>query len=208
MTNRTSEIRPVGDRLAAIIDHYKINKNTFAKMIGLSDNSLISKIIKEPNRGMTLELIQRIAKAFPDLNLKYLILEEGEITYKSKFPDPTLHYIKYYKGTDQDLVDLMRVNGYDDCDYAVDVYGDIMAPRYRAGDIVLCKEHDISNIQFGEAYLIIARKIPYIRYIKGEIDGETLKVGAESPRLEDNPMLKKDIEKLYIIKGVIRREAF
>jgi len=48
MTNRTSEIRPVRERLAAIIDNYRINKNTFAKMIGLSDNSLISKIIKEP----------------------------------------------------------------------------------------------------------------------------------------------------------------
>jgi len=131
MTNRTSEIRPVRERLAAIIDNYRINKNTFAKMIGLSDNSLISKIIKEPKRGMTLELIQRIAQAFPDLNLQYLILEEGEITYKSKFPDPALHYIKYYKGTDQEEpVDLMRVHGYEDCDYAFDVYGDIMAPSH------------------------------------------------------------------------------
>jgi len=37
MTNRTSEIRPVRERLAAIIDNYRINKNTFAKMIGLSE---------------------------------------------------------------------------------------------------------------------------------------------------------------------------
>jgi hypothetical protein len=157
---------------------------------------------------MTLEMIQRIAQAFPDLNLKYLILEEGEITYKSKFPDPKLHYISYYKGNEKEPTDLMRIYGYDDCDSAFDVYGDIMAPRYRAGDIILCKVLDLSNIQFGEAYLIIARKIPYLRYIKSEIDEEAFKVGAESPRHEDAPMLKKEIEKLYIIKGVIRREAF
>jgi plasmid maintenance system antidote protein VapI len=208
MTNRTVEIRPVGERLAAIIDHYRLNKNTFAKMIGLSDNSLISRIINDPKRGMTLEMIQRIAQAFPDVNLKWLILDEGEITHKEDFPDPMMHYIEYYKGHDQEPTDLLRIHGYDDCDFAFDVYGDMMAPRYRAGDVILCREQELGIIQHGEAYFIIARKIPYIRYIKGEIDGEAFKIGAESPRHEDTIMLKKDIEKLYIIKGVIRREAF
>jgi len=208
MTNKTVQIDPVGERLDAIIRHYRLNKNTFSKMIGLSDNSLISRIINDPKRGMTLELIKRIAIAFPDVNLKWLITNEGEIVSKSEFPDPKLHYVKYYKGIDQEPVDLMRIHGYDDCDFAFDVYGDIMAPRYRAGDIIICKGLDMPKVQFGEAYLIITRKIPYLRYIKGEIDTETFKMGAENPRHEDTPLLKKDIEKLFIIKGVIRREAF
>ena len=192
----------------AIIRYYRLNKNMFAKMVGLSDNSLISRIINDPKRGMSLELIQRIAITFPDINLKWLILNEGEMTSKSRFPDPKHHYIKYYKGLDQEPVDLMRIYGYDDCNFAFDVYGDIMAPRYRGGDVVLCKEQELGIIQYGEAYFIIARKIPYIRYIKSEIDRETFKIGAENPRYEDVNILKKDIEKLYIIKGVIRREAF
>lgn len=208
MTNKIVQIDPVGERLDAIIRHYRLNKNTFAKTIGLSDNSLISRVINEPKRGLSLEMIQRIAMAFPDLSLKWLVLNEGEMTSKSKFPDPKLHYIKYYKGSGQDPVDLMRIYGYDDCDFAFDVYGDIMAPKYRAGDIILCKEQDQGVIQFGEAYFIIARKIPYLRYIRSEIDTETFKIGAENPRHEDTTMLKKDIEKLYIIKGVIRREVF
>ncbi len=208
MTNKIVQIDPVGERLDAIIRYYRLNKNSFSKMIGLSDNSLISRIINDPKRGMTLELIKRIATAFPDINLKWLILNEGEMLSKSEFPDPKLHYVKYYKRHDQEPADLMRINGYEDCDFAFDVYGDIMAPKYRAGDIIICKEWDPGMVQFGEAYLIIARKIPYLRYIKGEINPETFKIGADNPRHEDTGMVKKDIEKLYIIKGVIRREAF
>jgi hypothetical protein len=47
-----------------------------------------------------------------------------------------------------------------------------------------------------------------IRYIKNEVDSETIKLGVENTRYEDTTMRKADIERLCIIKGAIRREAF
>lgn len=84
MTNRTVEINPVGERIAEIIRHYNLNKNAFAKKIGLSDNSLISRIVNDHKRGISLELIQRIAIGFPDVNLKWFILGKGEMIEKSQ----------------------------------------------------------------------------------------------------------------------------
>ena len=208
MTIRHPGVSPIGERLDAIIEHFEINKNTFAKMIGLSDNSLISRIINEPKRGVSLDMLQKIGKAFPDINMRWLVLNEGEMLLKPAFPDPKLHYIEYYKGCEEEPVDLLRLYGYDDCTYACDVFGDIMAPKYRPGDIVLCKKINTDDpIRFGDAYLLIFNKVPNIRYIKSEVDG-TFKLGAESPRYEDITVAKSDVERLCLIKGVIRREVF
>jgi len=102
----------------------------------------------------------------------------------------------------------MRVYGYDDCNFAFDVIGDMMAPKYQTGDIILCKECDSSHIiRCGEAYRIVVKSIPSIRYVKSEIDENTLKVGAESPHYEDSIIKKDEIEKMFLIKGSIRRST-
>jgi phage repressor protein C with HTH and peptisase S24 domain len=105
--------------------------------------------------------------------------------------------------------DFLRIGGYEDCDTAFDVYGDMMAPRFRGGDVVICKTIEVSSIvRFGESYVIFSHGVPMIRYIKNEVDSETIKLGVENTRYEDTTMRKADIERLCIIKGAIRREAF
>lgn len=208
MTDNLNEISPIGERIRAIIKYYKLNKNSFSKILGLNDNSLINRIVNDPNRGTSLDMIQKIAINFPDISLKWLILEKGNMVAKGGLPDPEYHYIKYFKGHNSEPADLLRVHGYDDCDSAFDVFGDIMAPKYRAGDIIICKEiKEPSTIQNGEAYLIIARSVPSIRYIKSETD-DGYKLGAESGRVEESIVRKENVDKLYMIKGVIRREAY
>jgi len=66
-------------------------------MINLGDNSLINRIVNDPYRGTSLEMLQKIILASPDINAKWLILNEGEMLVKDKFPDPKYHYIKYFK---------------------------------------------------------------------------------------------------------------
>ena len=109
----------------------------------------------------------------------------------------------------QEPVDLFRLVGYEDCDFAFDVIGDSMTPRYQTGDIVICKEVDKHGpLRIGEAYRFISENIPFIRFIKNEIDAETIKLGAANQRHEDTTIRKTDISRLWLIKGSIRREAY
>jgi hypothetical protein len=208
MTHRFNENDSPGSRINAIIQYYRMNKNSFSIKIGMKDNSLITKIVNDPTRLFSVDILQRIANSFPDINMRWLVLGEGEMLLKTGFADPKYNNIKYFKNT-PDPVDYLRIAGYEDCDTAFDVYGDMMAPKFRNGDIIICKEKQLSDLtRFGEAYLIVSHEAPMYRYIKNEIDSETIKLGAENPRYEDTVMRKSEIQRLYIIKGVIRREAF
>ena len=200
---------PVGERLMTIIKHYGLNKNTFSLKLGMVNNSLIVRIINDAWRGASLDLLQKVLIEFPEVNARWLVMGEGDMLDKPDFPDPKLHYIQYYKDQMQEPVDLFRLAGYEDCDFAFDVVGDSMTPRYQTGDVVVCKEVDIYGpLRIGEAYRFISKDIPFIRFIKNEIDAETLKLGAENQRHEDTTIRKTDISRLWLIKGSIRREAY
>lgn len=208
MANRLGVFSPSGQRIEEIIQHYRLNKTSFSAKIGLKENSLIVRIINDPNRSFTVDLLQRIALNFPEVNIRWLITGEGEMICKQPIPDN--HYIEYYRKDSKEPVDKMKIYGYDDCDKAFDVFGDIMAPKFRSGDIIICKTIPYPGpIAYGEAFLIILNdEIPLIRYIRSEVDTDSIKLGAENPRHEDSTIHKADITRLYIIKGVIRRESF
>lgn len=211
MANRLDFYSPSGQRIYEIIQHYGLNKTSFSAKLGMKDNSLIVRVINDPNRSFTVDLIQRIALNFPEVNIRWLVTGEGPMLCNMPvFPDPKFHYIEYYRKDGKEPVDLMRIYGYEDCDRAFDVYGDIMAPKFRSGDVIICKTIPYpGSIAYGEAFLIILNnEIPLIRYIRSEIDTDSIKLGAENPRHEDSVIRKADITRLYIIKGVVRRESF
>jgi hypothetical protein len=203
--NTSDPIPPVGDRLMEIVRHYGLTKNSFAIKIGMSNNSLITRIINEKWRGMSLDLVQRILCTYPELNPEWFVLGIGNMI-KTKME---LH-TKYYKEVGQIApLDQMRIAGFDDCEIAFDMVGTGMSPRYKTGDILLCKEViSDEKIQYGEAYLIISDNKPLVRYIKSMIEGSKYKLGAEDTRYEDSTIAIKDIQRMYMIKGLVRREVF
>ena len=198
----------IGGRIMGIIKHYALNRNSFSMKIGLTSNSLITRITKDPGMGMAIGHIQKILKTFPEINPGWFILGEGEMLKKNIFPDPKLHYIKYYKEIEGEPVDHLRITDFEDCDVAFDIVGSGMTPKYRTGDVVICKSvSKEEKIQYGEAYIIIYDNKPMIRYIKSKID-DGFKLGAEDARYEESSIEIKDIQRLYLIKGLIRKETF
>jgi hypothetical protein len=199
----------IGERIMAIIRHYHLNKNSFSLKIGLTNNSYVIRVVNNPEVGISLGLIQKTLTTFTDINPEWFVLGEGEMFRNKRYPDPSLHYIKYSKEVGGKPVDLFRIHGFDDCDVAFDVIGSGMAPKYRPGDIIICKEEEVGNIlQYGEAFLIICDGKPLIRYIKSKISDHRFKLGAEDLRYEDSTIDLKDIQHLYLIKGLVRKEVF
>jgi repressor LexA len=196
----------LGERVMEIIYHYRLNKNSFSKKIGLINNSIIVRLVNDPERGLSLELLQRIITEFPDISPRWLLMGEGDMFEVKKVPEKNIHYIKYYKTIDSQP-DLFRISGYDDCDFATDVYGDGMSPKYRQGDIVICRKFAPADpVLFGEAYLLYVNTNPLLRYIKSIPQPGQFKIGAENSRYEDAVIETKDIDSAYLVKGIIRRE--
>ncbi len=210
-----SEVKPstIGERIMMIIMHYGLNKNSFSIKIGLSGNSLIVRIVNDPEAGISLTLTQKILTTFSEINPEWFVMGTGSMLRDEQFPNLKIHFIKYYREftgkMNGDPTDLLRMTGFEDCDVAFDVVGSGMSPKYRTGDIIICRKEDVNGkIKFGEAFLIISDGEPLIRYIKSKIDEIGFKLGAEDARYEESTIDLKDIQSLYLIKGLVRKEVF
>jgi len=193
-----------GVKIMEIIYHYRLNKNSFSQKIGLPSNSLISRVTLDPETDISLEVAEKILTVFREVSADWFLLDKGPMI-RSKLLEPVTHTIGYYKGG-KDPVDLMKISGYDDCTHAFDVIGDSMSPKYQTGDIVICMEIEPAKVSYGEAYMLYINNRPVIRFVKKDEQG-SLKLTAQNSRYDEMVVKEREIEKLYLIKGVIRREV-
>jgi len=70
---------PIGERLLKLIQHYYLNMNSLSVRLRLPSNSVITRIVKDPNRGMSLELIQKVLFEFPEINPDWFVTGRGEM---------------------------------------------------------------------------------------------------------------------------------
>lgn len=204
------------DRLKELMYYYRLNKNSLSVKLGFTANTSITRLANHPDRYPSFEILSLILKSFPEISAKWLILGEGKMLIQDEVIDrgEWIQYFKKMRGiapfaiNTEDPTDLIRIYGFSDCELAVDVFGDSMAPRIVSGDIVICKQVKAGEaIAYGEAYLICANSEPAVRYIKGAPSEGVLKLGAENPRFEDYEMKRDEIIALFRVKGLIRREA-
>lgn len=73
------------ERLVAYLEHKGINKSEFGRMIGVS-NAYISSIRK----SIQPDKVEKIAAAFPDLNVSWLVTGEGDMLNENMGDVPIL----------------------------------------------------------------------------------------------------------------------
>lgn len=72
-------IEPIGERLKKLMVHYHLNMNSLSHKIGLTSNSVITRVVNDPNRGISLDYIQKILLAFREINPEWFILNKGDM---------------------------------------------------------------------------------------------------------------------------------
>lgn len=77
----------VHDRIEYIISSKELNKNSFSKLLGFTNNVTIGRIINE-KRNPSLETLERIITVF-NINANWLIIGEGEMHRNTKESDIT-----------------------------------------------------------------------------------------------------------------------
>ena len=75
-------VAPIGKRVREMMDHYRLNMNSLSIRLQLKSNSIITRIVKDPERGMSLELIQKVLFEFPEVNPDWFVTGRGEMLRK------------------------------------------------------------------------------------------------------------------------------
>jgi hypothetical protein len=70
---------PIGERLQKIMHQHYLNMNSLSTRLHLPSNSVITRIVRDPSRGMSLELIQKILFEFPDISADWFVTGRGEM---------------------------------------------------------------------------------------------------------------------------------
>lgn len=215
----------IGERIAMLMKYYGLNKNSLTVKVGLSSssvrmtsNSVIGKIVNDPEKTPSYNLLREILIIFKDVNARWFVTGEGDMLGKEFSTRHEKGEIRYFKiGPGEPFPDnalgdkataINIIYGFTDCEIAFDVVGDSMSPRFRPGDILLCSDFTKKSILFGEAYFMVINGTPSIRVIKNSTGELTYTLSAENPRFGDFEVNKADITHLYLIKGIIRREVF
>jgi transcriptional regulator with XRE-family HTH domain len=100
------------DRLQQVIEHEGLTVASFAKKIGVGDQTIRGIVIQKRNNP-GYELIYKISQAFDWLNIEWLITGEGEMTKSSKednelTKNSTTEITSYLREKDQKIEQLIE----------------------------------------------------------------------------------------------------
>lgn len=78
---------PIGKRLKELIDYFHLNMNSLSTRLKMPSNSIITRIVKNPKRGMSLDLIQKILSEFRGINADWFVMGRGEMVTDKEVED-------------------------------------------------------------------------------------------------------------------------
>ena len=203
-----------GEEVKKILEKDRVPLNELAERLGTSPQNLNNWLnVKDIKTG----ILEKIANAI-NKNIYYFIDNQSN---EHKEPStPSKDVIRYY---DVDasagpvemfdegnklLYKKLIVPGFEDCDIALNVWGDSMAPALNSGEIVLCKEWKESFIEYGYIYLIVTRENHrMIKYIQPGSEANMISCESRNGFYKPFEVNKTDILKLFVVKGHIERSA-
>jgi transcriptional regulator with XRE-family HTH domain len=68
----------IGERFALVLKEKKVTQKSFAEKVGVTEQS-ITKLVKGQTQSPKADLIAQLTVMFPDLNLRWLLIGEGEM---------------------------------------------------------------------------------------------------------------------------------
>ena len=157
-------------RLLKFVSYLKIGQNQFEAAVGIS-NGYVNNLKDSIGSG----ILMKIHKAYPMLNIEWLLCEEGEML-KADLPktkeessvnvihcpkcaepfindqminlydiDAAANLSTLFSQKGENVIDKLKIPNLGKCDGAVFVKGDSMYPLLKSGDIVIYKE--ITDLQ-------------------------------------------------------------
>lgn len=212
------------ERLIEFIENINISRAEFERRSGLANG-----YVKKLKGNLGENKLNDILRAFPNLNRVWLLTGEGDMLNNTTTDSSQTHgnintlqnTIKYYPNVNgsmggvqflddpNEMVCDITIPGYSDCKFAINAYGDSMYPLIKSGQIILMSEWYESFIDWGRIYLVVTKSgYRVIKRLYPGASDTTITCKSENP--ETNPPFeieKSDINKVYLVKGWICRDA-
>lgn len=196
----------------------KITQGEIATLLGCKQG-FISQIEKGRSKVPSDWMI-KFKSQYGDEIDHYMVDEDSLDANAVNAPEPAEGTIRYYDldasagiiemfdpGNTISYKDIV-VPGFNDCEIALNVWGDSMIPVLKSGDIILLKEWTEKFIEYGQIYLITTRENNrMIKYLQPGSSAETLSCVSANPFFHPVEVFINDILKLFIVKGHISRRS-
>jgi len=216
---------PDTKRLLEALNQLKKEKGVsiyqIAQKIGYAPQSFSR--IKSGGQNMPIRWIHKICDTY-NINKNYVFLNEEPMLMDGSVKKPKKADISevqnklplYEAGITDDMKKVLGDNilnpnfftaipHFADCTFALRVSGESMSPRYRSGDIVVCKQlKDRNLILHGEPYVVLTSELCTLKYLDPHpTDPHKFILRSENPKFSSSPINKKNILLLFVIKGKV-----
>lgn len=213
-------------RIAQFIDYKGMSKREFYLACNLS-NGFLDKV---SNIGS--DKIEKILSAYPEISPEWLVtgnvpmlrsdskqdievVGEGLLDCAEKQKKGIIRYYDvdasaspiemFSSGGDIAYKDLI-VPGFEDCEIALNIWGDSMEPKLCKGEMIICKLWQESFIEYGFVYLIETKSgHRMIKYIQSGKSVDAISCVSENSFYEPFELKRSEILRLYVVKGHLER---
>ena len=89
----------------------------------------------------------------------------------------------------------------------INVYGDSMYPKYKAGDVIGIKAVDFVYLVFGHPYVVVFDNGDVnIKYVRKGSDDLHVSLESENPKYDPREYPLRIIRAFYAVKGSVKKE--
>ncbi|MDR6195207.1 LexA family transcriptional regulator [Siphonobacter sp. SORGH_AS_0500] len=202
-----------GKRLKEARSKLGFSQEELAKLVGKSNKQIVSNWENNKHSPSIPEL-KKIAEV---LNTTISFLTEGaEIQTIPNGPlisywgnvDVTGGKVQLENNSDNKPTGFIQIPGFEDCQHAVNHYGDSMSPYINGGDVILLKLVDNwrDYILFGEVFLVITDTMRTVKYVKKSANPNNFLLVPHNDFYEAFELPKAEILQMYLVKGTVQRK--
>lgn len=197
-------------RLEAVIKWAESSTHKFALQIGLKRSENLYQI-KKGNNGISLKLAQRITDRYPQINLAWLMMGEGEMLSQPQKRKPKIESFQkvplfhgnpadseIFKQTPHSYVDTKYMAG---CELAIKMNRSIKSETIPQDALIFLIREGKGHIDYGHTYLVTLAHSSIIAIIRRGKEGYiNLQI---SPKEEIVPMelALSEVESIFLIRG-------
>ncbi len=218
MTNKEMTMQKLTnwERLESVIKWANMSTNYFARHIGLLRGENLYQI-KRGNNGISRNLADMIVKAFPEINLLWLLTGEGQMFAEPEIAGDGIPFYNIDVESnirsieDLDPLSVMAMPMHVDGDLAMLYSGRAMGDIIPPNTIVLLKKILPETIIPGGEYVVLTKNVVTLRIVcfdnnftEGLAYGDRLRlVSADGGKFNDIYLNRDEIEKVYKVTAKI-----
>jgi len=192
----------------------KLSQQQIAEYVGVSQRTygMYEQGVRKPKHDKVVKLMEILEIPVSDITTKAILkIKKTDVIpyFDGKVSAGMLLGIEEGREIPDGEV---KVPGLDDCDFALNVWGDSMYPKFCSGEIIVCKsiplDKELSYVRFGESYVVFCDDGLVLKYLKKGKDNEHLTFESENKHFQPYQVHKSRVKKVFLVKSIITRMNF